>query len=162
MAKKQKITKYVEPDQICFPLPNDLSASITPTANSDLLKHLLRMTLKISFKKESPARYELEYGEIGQRIDDRDIEMVVSLWQSLAPSDSVEAALAMQFIVMHIQGIQEFQRDSYKSKKEVILEMSHKALEMLQRYRAKGAQQYLVQYNINRGQVVNIRGEKHE
>lgn len=162
MAKQRKITKRINPAEVCFPLPSDLSANVMPIANSDLQKHLLRLTLQVAFQKRMPSHSELSYGVIDQKVSDEDIQMVISLWQSLAPLDSVEAALAMQFIVTHIQGFNSFQSDSYNSKKEDIIALSHQALEMLQKYRAKGAQQYLVQYNINKGQVVNIRGEKHE
>ena len=43
-----------------------------------------------------------------------------------------------------------------------LFEFGHKVLESLQKYRSKGAQQISVQYNVNQGQVVNIKNVKPE
>lgn len=169
--KKNPITKRVDPEEICFPLPSDLSVPVMPTTNSALMKHLLRMAMKVAFKKET-TYYEEENSwskeRVEQKISDEDVQMVVSLWQSINPQDSVEAALTMQFIVTHLQGIKKFANDNESWKDpnhdhaRDLLSLSHCALEMLQKYRAKGAIQYFVQYNINKGQVVNIRGEDND
>jgi hypothetical protein len=38
-----------------------------------------------------------------------------------------------------------------------LFEFGHQVLEAYQKYRSKGAQQISVQYNVNQGQVVNIK-----
>ena len=43
-----------------------------------------------------------------------------------------------------------------------LFEFGHKVLEVLQKYRNRGAQQISVQYNVNQGQVVNIKNVKKD
>jgi hypothetical protein len=52
--------------------------------------------------------------------------------------------------------MKEFTKNSIKSALS-LFEHSHKALDTLQKYRNKGQQQINVQYNVNQGQVVNIK-----
>ena len=85
--------------------------------------------------------------------------MVMHLIETLQPADAIEAALASQFAITYVRGIEESVGHTIQID---LFEFSHKALETLQKYRSKGAQQISVQYNVNQGQVVNIKNIKKD
>lgn len=163
MAKKKKI------NDICFPVPQNFSLATTNTpatidSNETVKKHLFQQTLKIAYQISIPYNFTSSYEpeKPYQLATDEQIEMVASLFESIRPQDAVEAALAQQFIIVHLQAIDSATKglDEEDIKK---LELTHKILETLQKYRSKGAQQISVQYNVNQGQVVNIKnGPKSE
>jgi hypothetical protein len=94
-----------------------------------------------------------------QLVSNDKIDMVTALIQSLQPTNAVEAALAVQFTSTHIQGIKELQSRHSRDAMQ-LLAFSQNTLESLYRYRNKGMQQINVQYNVNQGQVVNIKNLK--
>lgn len=165
MAKKQVPKSSLE--DILYPLPQDASLNVPATyeVTSKLNKQFIRQALKASYKIKEPYSYT-DFS--GRRIiptslvTDDQVELVMSLMQSINPKDSVEAALAVQFTVTYIHGMKDIQSD-YNGKKALeMFEFGHKALDMLQKYRNKGAQQISVQYNVNQGQVVNIKNVKSD
>lgn len=84
--------------------------------------------------------------------------MIVHLIESLQPLDAIEAALASQFAITYIRGLEESSKEySNCSTMMELFEFGHQVLEAYQKYRSKGAQQISVQYNVNQGQVVNIK-----
>ena len=91
------------------------------------------------------------------------MEMVVALIESLQPVDAIEAALASQFVITYIRGMEESGKDH--SNNDVIMDLfrfGHEVLEAFQKYRSKGAQQISVQYNVNQGQILNIKNAAKE
>ena len=84
------------------------------------------------------------------------VEMMTHLIESLQPADAVEVALACQFAITFIRGMEEKNYDGKPSFKIELFEFGHQVLEALQNYCSKGAQQISVQYNVNRGQIVNV------
>ncbi|CDZ80197.1 hypothetical protein BN1013_00703 [Candidatus Rubidus massiliensis] len=86
------------------------------------------------------------------------MDMIIHLIESLQPGDAIEAALASQFVIAYIRGLEESNGEYSKITTMLeLFEFSHQVLETLQKYRSKGAQQISVNYNVNQGQVVNIK-----
>ena len=157
MAKKKK--KNIE--DVCFPVPQNLSLS-TPTnvpatieSNEPVKKHLFQQTLQTAYLISIPYNFTSTYNREKpyQLVTEEQIATVVSLFQALQPQDAIEAALAQQFIIIHLQAIDSAKRGigEIDIKK---LGLTHQILETLQKYRSKGAQQISVQY-VHQGQIVN-------
>jgi len=156
MARKRK--KSLE--DICFPIPQNFSLTTTNVpatidTNETVKKHLFQQTLKTAYQISIPYNFTTSYNpeKPYQLVTEEQIETVSSLFQALQPQDAVEAALAQQFIIIHLQAIKSAsggvcERDIKK------FELTHKILETLQKYRSKGAQQICVQY-VHQGQIVN-------
>lgn len=156
MAKKTKKTL----EDICFPVPQNFALTttklITIESNETVKKSLFQQTIQTAYQVKIPYSFTSEYSRERpyQLVSEEQIEMVASLFQALQPQDAVEAALAQQFIIVHLQAIKEAasgvgERDIKK------FELTHSILETLQKYRTKGAQLINVQYNVNQGQVFN-------
>ncbi|MGK5594259.1 MAG: hypothetical protein ACSNEK_02750 [Parachlamydiaceae bacterium] len=95
------------------------------------------------------------------------MDMIIHLIESLQPADAIEAALASQFAITYIRGLEESSKEySNNTSMMELFEFGHQVLETLNRYRTKGAQLISVNYNHNQGQINNIKivdGEKqHE
>jgi hypothetical protein len=75
------------------------------------------------------------------------VEMVMHLIESLQPADAIEAALASQFAITYIRGMDAAEEYSVPID---LFEFGHKVLEALQKY------------HVNQGQVVNIKNVKPE
>lgn len=158
MAKKKNL------DDVYFPVPQNRNAIQTEKVetNQEVIKRIIQGSVIMAFKLKRPSEYDREYGDYkkGTAIaTSEQMETVMHLIESLKPQDSIEAALASQFAITYIRGLEV---DGSKILID-LFEFGHKVLEALQKYRSKGAQQISVQYNVNQGQVVNIKaGPKGE
>ena len=157
------MAKRKEPVDIRLPIPVDASLSNPPTTlEPKLEKQILQLALKASYEiSDYNAEYDSGFSKPYQLFSDDRINMVTSLMQSLQPTNSVEAALAIQFAATYIQGAKYLQHGHVKLAMP-LLAFSQTTLDSLNRYRNKGMQQINVQYNVNKGQVVNIKSEKTE
>jgi hypothetical protein len=128
-------------------------------SNSLLQKQMLHLAIKATYSiKDYDAEREFsQFSVERQLVPDDKINMVTSLMQSLQPTNAIDAALASQFIAAYINGMKELQNGHTKSAMS-LLAFSQQTLDSLNRYRNKGMQQINVQYNVNQGQVVNIKG----
>lgn len=157
-AKKKK-----SPEDIYYPVPQDFNPIRVdkPPSNQEVVRRIVQGTIKASYRLRDPSEYDLKYGNAkGKAVaTDEQIEMVMHLVESLQPADAIEAALASQFAITYIRGIEAAEDHSVPID---LFEFGHKVLETLQKYRSKGAQQISVQYNVNQGQVVNIKNVKPE
>jgi hypothetical protein len=160
MTKKKKTI-----EDVCLPVPQNLSLSRPSSveSNDPLKKHLFRQTLQTAYRVEIPYRFTTSYNPEKPHalVTEEQIEMVAALFQALQPQDAVEAALAQQFIIVHIQAIEA----AHGGIGEIGIkkfELSHQILETLTKYRTKGAQFINVQYNHNQGQINNIKIVKEE
>jgi len=151
MTKKKKF------EDICFPVPKDISVNLPQKVDDNLIlkKHLFQQTIQTAYQISIPygftSSYELEKPH--QLVTEEQIETVVSLFQAIQPQDSIEAALAQQFIIVHLQAIESaksglMERDLKK------FELTHQILKTLREHRNKGTQQISVQY-VHHGQIVN-------
>ncbi len=154
MAKKKKIT------DICFPVPQNFSLATTNVpatidSNETVKKCLFQQTIKIAYQISIPYDFTSSYNpeKPYQLATEEQIEMVASLFQAIRPQDAVEAALAQQFIIVHLQAIKSA-AGGMNEKDIKQFELTHQILETLQKYRSKGAQQISVQY-VHQGQIVN-------
>ncbi|MDB2614339.1 hypothetical protein N9Y92_04205 [Chlamydiales bacterium] len=151
---------------ICFPVPQNFSlvnknTSTSINSNEVVKKSLFQQTIKAAFQLSIPYEFTSAYNqeEPYNIITEEQQEAVISLFQAIEPKDAIEAALAQQFIVTHSQAM----RTAHKGLDEIGLkkiELTHKILETLQKYRSKGAQQIQVNYNHNEGQINNFRPSK--
>jgi hypothetical protein len=74
----------------------------------------------------------------------------------LQPADAIEAALASQFAISYIRGVD---ASAYDPMDKALrwFEFSHQVLDTLTKFRTKGAQLINVQYNHNQGQINHIK-----
>lgn len=160
MAKKIKPTR----EDILYPLPSNLSLN-TPSAigaDQNVQKQIIRQVLQAAYRIKEPEATRWNY-QTGRSIKvkpvaivtDDQVELVMSIMQSLQPQDTVETLLAAQFAIMSIRGMPTHNDDTERSIR--ILEFSHSILGVIQRYRNKGMQQINVQYNVNQGNIVNVK-----
>lgn len=154
MAKRKTIA------DLRLPIPSKLSLSCAPSSQGlkpKLQKQIVLQAVKAAY---SITDYDLKrYGQPDQLVSDENINMVTDLIQSLKPTNSVEAALAVQFTSTYLQGMKMLQSGNARWAMP-LLALSQTSLDSLNRYRNKGMQQINVQYNVNQGQVVNIKNQK--
>lgn len=156
MAKKKRTL-----EDICFPVPRKFSLTTTTNtpipinSNETVKKHLFQQTIQTAFQVKVPYNFTNSYNpeKPYQLVSEEQIEIVSSLFHALQPQDAVEAALAQQFIIIHLQAIKAVS-DGVCEKDIKKFELTHHILETLQKYRSKGAQQISVQY-VHQGQIVN-------
>jgi hypothetical protein len=159
--KKKKI-----PEDTYYPVPLDFTP-IKPErvqVNHSVVRRIVRSTVQAAYRLKTPAQRDWQgnYIKLKAVATDEQVEMVMHLVESLQPMDAIEAALASQFAITYIRAIEGKHHDGEPSLNLELFEFGHKVLEALQKYRSKGAQQISVQYNVNQGQVVNIKNIKPE
>ncbi len=147
------------PDDVYFPVPQDFNArqAEKSAVNNDVIKRIIQGAVVSAFGLKRPSDYDKKYGNYkrGRAVaSNEQMETVIHLIESLKPQDAIEAALASQFAITYIRGLETSPQCSIPLD---LFEFGHKVLEALQKYRSKGAQQISVNYNVNQGQVVNIK-----
>lgn len=161
MSKQKQIQKNVF--DISLPIPQDFSLNNpqpTHPMGPSLQKQIVRQAIKSAYEiSDYDAKDDSEFRPAKQLVSNDEIDMVTALMQSLQPTNAVEAALAVQFTSTYIQGIKELQSRHSRGAMQ-LLAFSQTTLDSLYRYRNKGMQQINVQYNVNQGQVVNIKNLK--
>lgn len=131
-----------------------------PTMNRDVIKHIIQGAVKGAYRLKNPSSHDYRGNPVRAKAvaTQEQIDMIVHLIESLQPLDAIEAALASQFAITYIRGLEESSKEySNCSTMMELFEFGHQVLEAYQKYRSKGAQQISVQYNVNQGQVVNIK-----
>jgi len=156
MAIKKKI-----PEDVYYPVPRDLNLirAGRPIDNREVVRRIVQGAVKSAYRLKNPTPWDYSGRSVKMKAvaTNEQVEMVVHLIESLQPTDAIEAALASQFAITYIRGIEA--AEDYSVPLD-LFEFGHKVLEALQKYRSKGAQQISVQYNVNQGQVVNIKNVK--
>lgn len=159
------MSKKKSNEDIYFPVPRDLSLNNLETIyeGTGVKKQIVQQALKAAYTLKTPSEpgpWSPEYGKKTKALVSSDqIELVISLMQSLQPKDAIEAALAAQFVATYMQGMKSLQ-SGYTKQGIPMLEFGHKVLDTLQKYRNKGSQQIQVNYNVNQGQVFNLKNTK--
>lgn len=162
MAKKKKL------EDIYYPVPQShtLMCKEKVPLNHEVIKRIVQGAVKGAYKLKDPNKYDYHGYAVKPKAvaTPEQIDMVVHLIESLQPADAIEAALASQFAITYIRGIEESSKEySSNSSMMELFEFGHKVLETLTKYRTKGAQLISVNYNHNQGQINNIKivdGEK--
>lgn len=163
MARKKKSV-----EDIYYPVPQDFSLikADGPPENKEVVKRIIQGAVRVAYSLKNPDQWDYHGNWIKPKAvaTDEQMEMVIHLIWSLQPTDAIEATLASQYAITYIQAMEaRYFSDGTPLLKLDLFEFGHKVLETLQKYRSRGAQQIHVQYNVNRGQVVNIKtGEKSE
>lgn len=156
MAKKKNL------EDIYYPIPQNrgLAVSEKPPIDKEVIKLIIQGAVKGAYRLKNPASWDYHGKPIKAKAvaTQEQINMIVHLIESLEPTNAIEAALASQFAITYIRGMEE-SIDTYKNTESImsLFEFGHKVLETLQRYRTKGAQLINVQYNHNSGQINNIK-----
>ncbi len=160
MAKKKQSR-----EELAFPIatvPN-LSNPMKPTENLAVIKQIILGAIKGAYQLKTPNEpgpYHTGYGKRQKPIvTEEQIQLVTHLIETLEPANAIEAALASQFVITYIRGL-DYAQDTSPRDMEATLkffEFGHQVLETLQRYRTKGAQLISVNYNHNQGQINNIK-----
>lgn len=158
MAKNKSL------EDLAFPISAipKLGGLAKPQDNPHVIKTIIRGAIKGAYQLKTPnepASYSSDYGKKQKSlVSEEQIELVAHLIESLQPSDAIEAALASQFAITYIRGLEEATNEYSKNLSMVeLFEFGHKVLETLNRYRTKGAQMISVNYNLNQGQINNIK-----
>ena len=154
------------PEDVYYPVPLDFTPINQERAkvNHGAVRRIVRSAVQAAYRLKTPEQWDWKGNYIKPKAvaTDEQVEMVMHLIESLQPLDAIEAALASQFAITYIRAIEGKQHDGDLSANLELFEFGHKVLETLQKYRSKGAQQISVQYNVNQGQVVNIKNIKPE
>lgn len=154
--------KAKDSSDIYFPVPHEFSPirSERPAINHVVIRRIVQGAVKAAYRLKQPQEYS--YGEktkLKALATGDQVETVMHLIESLQPADAIEVALAAQFAIAYLRGVD----SSVEYAVQVdLFQFTHSTLEALQRYRAKGAQQISVQYNVNQGQVFNMKQDKAE
>ena len=158
MIKKKRMQ-----EDIYYPVPSDFNPVKIekPPVNLNVIRRIVQGSVKAAYELKNPSDYEIKYQGAGKKAlaTGDQVEMIMHLIETLQPADAIEAALASQFAITYVRGIEESAGHHIQID---LFEFGHKALDMLQKYRSKGAQQISVQYNVNQGQVVNIKNIKKD
>ena len=152
--------KIKDPEDVYYPVPVDFALD---KLNKPKMNNAVTQSLGASydgFKLKNPREYDYQGYAIKPKAvaSQEQMEMVIHLIESLQPVDAIEAALASQFAITYIRGLEESSKEySNKSSMMDLFEFGHKVLETLTKYRTKGAQVISVNYNHNQGQINNIK-----
>jgi hypothetical protein len=142
-----------------------LNQPAKPAENPAVIKKIIQGAIQGAFQLKTPSDYDIEYRKITKPlVSEEQIQFVTHLIESLEPANAIEAALASQFAITYIRGLQRAQ-GQYPNDLEAtiqLFEFGHTVLEALQRYRTKGAQLINVQYNHNQAQFNNFNLAKEE
>lgn len=154
-------------EDVYYPVPQDFNPirSDRPPDNKDVVKSIIQGAVRIAYSLKPPAQWDYHGNQVEPEAvaTNEQMEMVMHLIESLQPVDAIEAALASQFAITYVRAMEAKSDFESVSLNLDLFEFGHRVLEALQKYRSRGAQQINVQYNVNRGQVVNIKtGEKNE
>jgi len=164
MAIKKKTSR--NPEDIFFPVPVDFNPIKTekPAANIGAIKRIIQGTVRLAYSLKSPKLWDYSGRPIKPKAvaTNDQMETVMHLIEALEPKDAIEAALASQFAITYIRAMESTSDFDTIHLDLDLFEFGHKVLEALQQYRSKGAQQISVQYNVNQGQVVNIKNVKKD
>lgn len=154
--QKKLVPKKKKSDEdIFYPVPQEFNPVNTnkPPVNSEVMRRIVQDSIRVAYGLKQPR-----YLDKKQALATQDqIAMVMHLIESIQPMDAIEAALASQFAITYIKGMNEKSYDGEPQLDLELFEFGHQVLETLQKYRSKGAQQISVQYNINKGQIVNLK-----
>ena len=158
MPKKKNL------EDIYYPVPAHftLEKPNKPPIDNSVIKQIIKGAAKGAYKLKNPSDYDLKYGYAKGKpkaiATQEQMDMVIHLIEALQPVDAIEAALASQFAITYIRGLEESTKDySNNSSMMKLFEFGHRALEAINRYRTKGAQLISVNYNHNQGQINNIK-----
>lgn len=162
MAKKKNR------EDVYYPVPANFSIekSNKIPINNAVIRQIIQGAVKGAYKLKNPREYDYQGYAIKPKAvaTQEQMDIVIHLIESLQPADAIEAALASQFAITYIRGLEESSKEySNNSSMMDLFEFGHKALETLTKYRTKGAQLISVNYNHNQGQINNIKiveGEK--
>lgn len=156
--------KHKNLEEVYYPIPATfaLESPNRVVTNNAVIRQIIKGAVKGAYKLKNPSNYDLKYGCAKGKpkaiATEEQMSMVIHLIESLQPSDAIEAALASQFAITYIRGLEEATNEYSKNLSMVeLFEFGHKVLETLNRYRTKGAQMISVNYNHNQGQINNIK-----
>lgn len=160
-----KVNKKKSREELAFPIATIpcLSHPVRPTENSIVIKQIIRGAIQGAYRKKlpnEPSPYSSDYGKKQlPLVTDEQVQFVTHLIESLQPADAIEAALASQFAITYIRGLDRSQGEYPGDLNSTLqlFEFGHQVLEALQKYRTKGAQLIQVQYNHNQGQINNYK-----
>ncbi len=168
ITKTKKLTtkKQKRPEEIYYPIPEDFNPirSDKPPSNQGVIRQIIRGSIKAAYELKDPPQWDYHDNYIKPKAvaTNEQVEMVIHLIESLQPVDAIEAALASQFAITYIKAMETKDHCGSSSIDLELFEFGHKVLDIFQKYRSRGAQQISVQYNVNQGQVVNIKNIKPE
>lgn len=152
-----------------FPVANipKFNQLTKPVENQSVIKKIIQGAIQSAYHMKLPDSYELTYkkDKLPEMVaTEEQIQMVTHLIEALEPQNAIEATLAVQYVITFIRGLEIAKGEGRCSVETAIgmFEFGHQVLETLQKYRSKGAQQISVQYNVNQGQVVNIKNSREK
>ena len=155
MAKKKNL------EEIYYPVPAEfnLEKSNKIPTNNAVIRQIIKGAVKGAYKLKNPSQYDYKGYPVKPKAvaTQEQIDMVIHLIESLQPRDAIEAALASQFAITYIRGLEDSAKEHSSNSMMELFEFGHKVLETLTKYRTKGAQIISVNYNHNQGQINNIK-----
>jgi hypothetical protein len=98
-------------EDIYYPVPKNLSLSKTEkkTLDQNLVKDIIQSTVKGAYKLKDPNSWDYHGNSIKPSAvaTQEQMNMVINLIESLEPKDAIEVALASQFAITYVRGLQE-------------------------------------------------------
>src|SRR3990167_2780407 len=164
-SRKNMATKKKRLEDIYYPVPADFNpiGAEKPTPNKEAIKRIIQDTVRLAYSLKPVDRWDSGHSETPQALaTSEQMAMAMHLVEALQPTDAIEAALASQFVVTYIRAMKSTSSMGSFTINLDLFKFGHEVLEALQKYRCKGAQQISVQYNVNQGQVVNIKNVKKD
>lgn len=162
MAKRE--SKNLE--EIYYPIPINftLEKPDKPKINNDIIRQIIKGAVKGAYRLKKPSSHDYQGNSLKAKAvaTQEQMDMVIHLIESLQPNDAIEAALASQFAITYIKGLEESSKD-YPNNTSMIdlFEFGHQVLETITKHRTKGAQLINFQYKHNQAQVNNFNLNKN-
>ena len=155
------MTKKKNLEEVYYPVPAEfnLEKSNKTPINNAVIRQIIKGAVKGAYKLKNPSQYDYKGYPVKPKAvaTQEQIDMVIHLIESLQPRDAIEAALASQFAITYIRGLEDSAKEHSSNSMMDLFEFGHKVLETLTKYRTKGAQIISVNYNHNQGQINNIK-----
>lgn len=155
-----KTSKKKSREDLAFPVATipSLTQPARPVENPLALKKIIQGAIKGAYCLKTPTPSYYDEGKKQEPlVSEEQVQLVTHLIESLQPTNAIEAALAAQFAITYVRGLEESSDTYGLSKALELFGFSHQVLEALQKFRSKGAQLISVNYNHNQGQINNIQ-----
>lgn len=160
MAKNIKKTR----EDLAFPvaLIPKMSLQAKPPENPDVIKKIIMGAIRGAYQLKTPSEPYSHSPEYKKKqkplVTPEQVEFVTHMIESMQPSDAIETALASQFVISYVRGIEATYSGNHSTDSVLRwFEFGHQVLESFIKYRTKGAQLISVNYNHNQGQINNIK-----
>ena len=102
-------------EEIYYPVPENFTIEGTCklVPNNTVIKQIIKWAVKGAYKLKNLREYDYQGYAIKPKAvaSQEQMDMVIHLIESLQPADAIEAALASQFAITYIRGLEESSKE---------------------------------------------------